>query len=174
MSTLLTTPAETAATTPGLGYATFHAGNFTFKREQYFAHILYPGGRHIMPIDEFLRALMRDVAWGFFYGTVNFDAVFGTVNHYGTVELYAGLFNAAYRQAGRPLLVDSGTYACHTQKKWRDYFRGTSAHNTVRVDMLDQSVSGGNFLWLEHARANVERFESSPERDTLIAVAHWL
>ena len=39
-----------------------------------------------MPIDAFLRALMRDVAWGFFYGTVNFDNVFGTVNHYGTVE----------------------------------------------------------------------------------------
>ncbi len=27
-----------------------------------------------MPVDAFLRALMRDVAWGFFYGTVNFDA----------------------------------------------------------------------------------------------------
>jgi len=52
---------------------------------------------HIMPIDNFLRALMRDVGWGFFYGTVNFDHVFGTVNHYGTVEMFAGLFNDAYR-----------------------------------------------------------------------------
>ena len=52
-----------------------------------------------MPIDAFLRALMRDVAWGFFYGTVNFDNVFGTVNHYGTVEMFIGLFNEAYRAA---------------------------------------------------------------------------
>ena len=54
-----------------------------------------------MPIDAFLRALMRDVGWGFFYGTVNFDNVFGTVNHYGTVEMFIGLFNDAYRQTNR-------------------------------------------------------------------------
>ena len=36
---------------------------------------------------------MRDVAWGFFYGTVNFDQVFGTVNYYGEVDMFAGKFN---------------------------------------------------------------------------------
>lgn len=52
---------------------------------------------------------------------------------------------------GRHILVDPGTYAYHTQKDWRAYFRGTSAHNTVRIDGLDQSVMGGNFMWLEKA-----------------------
>ena len=47
----------------------------------------------------FLRALQRDVAWGFFYGIVNFDAVFGTMNHYGNVDMFAGRFNDAYRRA---------------------------------------------------------------------------
>ena len=42
-----------------------------------------------------------DVAWGFFYGTVNFDSVFGTTNHYGEVVLFAGRFNDAFRNAGR-------------------------------------------------------------------------
>ena len=85
---------------------------------------------------------------------------------------------------GREILIDPGTYAYHTQKPWRDYFRGTSAHNTVRVDGVDQSVAGGNFLWLKHARATCERFESTPERDEWIAmhdgyqrlpdpVTHW-
>lgn len=54
---------------------------------------------------------------------------------------------------GQPVLVDPGTYAYHTQKKWRDYFRGTSAHNTLRIDGLDQSVIGGNFMWLDKAEA---------------------
>ena len=85
----------------GLGYKTHAIGGFKFERDEYFAHIFYPGGRHIMPIDAFLRALMRDVAWGFFYGTVNFDNVFGTVNHYGTVEMFIGLFNEAYRASNR-------------------------------------------------------------------------
>ena len=45
---------------------------------------------HTMDVGNFLRALMRDVAWGFFYGWVNFDDVIGTVNHYQSVDLYAG------------------------------------------------------------------------------------
>ena len=85
----------------GLGYKSHSIGGFKFERDEYFVHIFYPGGRHIMPIDAFLRALMRDVAWGFFYGTVNFDNVFGTVNHYGTVEMFIGLFNEAYRGSNR-------------------------------------------------------------------------
>src|SRR6478735_1264148 len=97
-ATLTTTPAPTIK---DLGYKTFSAGSFTFSRDEYFAHITYPGGRHIMPIEAFLRALMRDVAWGFFYGTVNFDNVFGTINHYGTVEMYIGLNNFAYRNSHR-------------------------------------------------------------------------
>ena len=52
-----------------------------------------------MSVDAFLRALQRDVAWDFFYGTVNFDGVFGTVNHYGNVDLFAGRYNDAYRKA---------------------------------------------------------------------------
>ena len=51
-----------------------------------------------MPVDLFLRAMMRDVAWGFFYGTVNFDDVFGTTNHYGNVDVFAGLYNSGYRK----------------------------------------------------------------------------
>lgn len=83
------------------GYRSFQAGSFTFKRDEYFARISWPGGTHVMPIDIYLRALMRDVAWGFFYGVVNFDDVVGTINHYGEVTLFAGRFNDGYRNGGR-------------------------------------------------------------------------
>jgi hypothetical protein len=53
-----------------------------------------------LPADAFLRALMRDVAWGFFYGWVNFDDVIGTRNLYGKVDLYAGAYNDALKKAG--------------------------------------------------------------------------
>ncbi|MGE0591739.1 MAG: hydroxyquinol 1,2-dioxygenase [Vicinamibacterales bacterium] len=98
MSTVSTV---TPAPEKSLGYQTFTISEFSFKRDESFAYILYPGGRHVMRIEDFLRALMRDVAWGFFYGTVNFDHVFGTVNHYGTVEMFVGLFNEAYRATNR-------------------------------------------------------------------------
>jgi len=99
--TMPATSGPTGAPVNDLGYKKFSIGEFTFERDEYFAHIFYPGSRHIMQIDAFLRALMRDVAWGFFYGTVNFDNVFGTVNHYGTVEMFVGLFNDAYRSTNR-------------------------------------------------------------------------
>jgi hypothetical protein len=66
---------------------------------------------------------------------------------------------------GREVLVDPGTYAYHGERRWREYFRGTSAHNTLRVDGADQSVPGGPFLWLEHARASCERFDTGVDRD---------
>jgi hypothetical protein len=71
--------------------------------------------------------------------------------------------------AGNSLLIDPGTYAFHTQKKWRDYFRGTSAHNTIRIDGMDQSESGGNFMWLRKAAVLCETWESNPTRDCLVA-----
>ena len=87
------------ATTQAAGYQTFTAGGFTFSRDEYFATITWPTGSHQIAIDQFLRSLQRDVAWGFFYGIVNFDSVFGTMNHYGNVDMFAGRFNEAYRKA---------------------------------------------------------------------------
>jgi hypothetical protein len=72
--------------------------------------------------------------------------------------------------SGRPMLVDPGTFAYHTQRLWRRYFKGTSAHNTVVVDDEDQSVFGGNFLWLQHANAQVESFTCTADTALLRAV----
>ncbi|MGH8707238.1 MAG: alginate lyase family protein [Burkholderiales bacterium] len=66
---------------------------------------------------------------------------------------------------GKEFLIDPGTYAYHTQDAWRGYFRGTAAHNTVRIDGLDQSEPGGNFMWLRKAAAGRSLWEPSDERD---------
>lgn len=97
-----------------LGYKDFQLGSFSFRRDEYFAHIGWKtrDGRplsHTMDVGAFLRALMRDVAWGFFYGGVNFDDVIGTVNHYKSVDLQAGAFNATMKQAGVDLLENFPT-----------------------------------------------------------------
>jgi hypothetical protein len=87
------------------GYQSFSLGGFSFRRDEYFAHIAWtttddrPMG-HTMDVGGFLRALMRDVAWDFFYGWVNFDDVFGTRNHYKSVDMYAGSCNGPMREAG--------------------------------------------------------------------------
>jgi Hydroquinone 1,2-dioxygenase large subunit N-terminal len=96
----MTATVDTTTSAPNSeGYREFTLGQFTFKRDEYFAYISWPTGSHIMSVDAFLRALQRDVAWNFFYGIVNFDGVFGTMNHYGTVDIFAGRYNDAYRKA---------------------------------------------------------------------------
>ena len=83
------------------GYKSFQAGDFKFRRDEYFVYVDTPDATHQMPADLYLRALMRDVAWGFFYGTVNFDQVFGTTNYYGEVDMFLGSTNEAYTKVGR-------------------------------------------------------------------------
>lgn len=71
--------------------------------------------------------------------------------------------------AGREFLVDPGTYAYQTKRKWRDYFRGTSAHNTLCVDGENQSLIGGSLLWLKQAATTREHWEMSAVRDRMVA-----
>jgi Hydroquinone 1,2-dioxygenase large subunit N-terminal len=98
------------------GYRVFTLGKFSFWRDEYYVHIEWPGGNHIAPVDRFLRALMRVVAWNFFYGIVNFDEVFGTANHYGTVDIFAGLYNPGYSSRNKHFVE------CHNSDEARTLF----------------------------------------------------
>jgi hypothetical protein len=60
---------------------------------------------------------------------------------------------------GQPVLIDPGTYTYYGEDRWRDYFRGTAAHNTVRIDGKDQSTFGGTFLAHRHAAAECDEWE---------------
>jgi hypothetical protein len=82
---------------------------------------------------------------------------------------HADALALALHVGGEPCLVDPGTYAYWCAPRWRAYFRGTSAHNTLRVDGEDQSVGGGPFLWLRKARTRIERMPASPAQFALTA-----
>ena len=64
---------------------------------------------------------------------------------------------------GREFLIDPGTFCYYANDVWRTYFRGTAAHNTVRIDGMDQSVAGGRFLWRYAAQCQVECAEDNEE-----------
>ena len=53
---------------------------------------------------------------------------------------------------GREFLIDPGTYAYHTQERWRQYFRGTAAHNT-RAHRRPRPVRAGRQLHVAEASA---------------------
>src|SRR5206468_10779111 len=66
---------------------------------------------------------------------------------------------------GLEFLIDPGTYAYHGGGEWRAYFRGTAAHNTLRIDGVDQSLPGGEFMWVKQARERCDTWESSDAAD---------
>ena len=65
---------------------------------------------------------------------------------------HADALSVEVRHDGVDILADPGTYCYHGEPGWRDWFRSTSAHNTVELDGQNQSQSGGPFLWTTQAR----------------------
>jgi hypothetical protein len=65
---------------------------------------------------------------------------------------HADALSVEVRYGGVDILADPGTFCYHGDPAWRSYFRSTIAHNTAEVGGRNQSVEGGPFLWLQHAR----------------------
>jgi len=78
---------------------------------------------------------------------------------------HADALNFTLNVKGKEIIIDPGTYAYHTQKEWREYFKGTAAHNTIRIDRESQSLSGGNFMWLKKAQARLLEYETNSNFD---------
>ncbi len=70
---------------------------------------------------------------------------------------------------GKPVLADSGTYL-YASAAWRDYFRGTAAHNTLCMEGVDSSTMSGHFSWSHKASATRTLIESGPDHWQIDAV----
>jgi hypothetical protein len=69
---------------------------------------------------------------------------------------------------GRRWLVDPGSYiylAPEPERHSRDQFRGTGAHNTLRVDNLDQAVPQGPFSWTSLPDVKADEWITGPRFD---------
>jgi hypothetical protein len=67
------------------------------------------------------------------------------VDNCGHAHADALSFELAVR--GETLLVDPGTYTYTGSQEMRDWFRGSSAHNTLTVDGQSSSTPSGPFSW---------------------------
>lgn len=60
---------------------------------------------------------------------------------------HADTLSIVVKRGGQEVLIDPGTYTYVADPEWRDRFRGTAAHNTVRIGGLDQAAPAGPFGW---------------------------
>lgn len=70
------------------------------------------------------------------------------------------------------ILVDTGTYT-YVDPEQRDHFRGSGAHNTVRIDGLDQAEPAGPFRWLTHPEVKVLEWTPGSSTDILEAECRY-
>jgi len=70
------------------------------------------------------------------------------------------------------LLVDSGTYT-YLDPEWRDRFRGSAAHNTIRIDHHDQATPTGPFGWAGRPDVRIVDWSSTEDRDSLTAECRY-
>ncbi len=59
------------------------------------------------------------------------------------------------RVDGVDVLADPGTYCYTGDDEARRYFRSTIGHNTLELGGVDQSTSGGPFMWTRHAASEL-------------------
>jgi len=84
----------------------------------------------------------------------------GGHSHSDTLSLVA-------RQGEREVLIDPGTYTYVAEPDWRAWFRGTAAHNTLRIDGRDQAAPAGPFRWTDPPRVAAGEWRSDARRDLI-------
>ena len=74
-----------------------------------------------------------------------------------------------YYRDSDPIFIDSGTYIYNINKKKRDYYRGTEAHNTLCYNKENQSEIKGPFLWGRKAMTTL--LNSSEDNSNIVIEA---
>jgi hypothetical protein len=77
---------------------------------------------------------------------------------------HAHALHFTLRHAGEEVLIDPGTYTYTSDPVWRDRFRGTAAHNTLRIDLRDQADPAGPFRWSNLPVSEILELQQQPWR----------
>lgn len=102
--------------------------------------------------------------------SVLFDA--GPFGPWSAGHSHADTLSLIVSAGSEEILSDPGTYT-YLDPEWRDAFRGTAAHNTIRIDQKDQATPAGPFRWLEKPEVCLVDFSSTPEQDYAVAVCRY-
>lgn len=93
----------------------------------------------------------------------------GPFGPWGSGHSHSDTLSIVARSGDREILIDPGTYTYVGDERQRNWFRGSSAHNTVRIDGADQATPAGPFRWTDQPAVRVHAWESNAAEDYLDA-----
>jgi hypothetical protein len=91
----------------------------------------------------------------------------------GAGHSHADALSFTLNQGQQNLLIDAGTFTYVGDAKWRDWFRGTAAHNTIRIGGLDQATPTGPFRWAGKPEVAINLWRTDPHQDFLDAACRY-
>jgi hypothetical protein len=77
------------------------------------------------------------------------------------------------RDGKEDILIDPGTYTYVSDPRWRNWFRGSAAHNIIRVDGRDQATPVNAFRWADPPRVELLAWETDGDRDYFDGVCSY-
>lgn len=92
----------------------------------------------------------------------------GTAGH-----SHSDTLSLVVRLGKEEILIDPGTYTYVADPQLRNWFRGSAAHNTVRVDGMDQAIPAGPFSWKGRPSVEVRQWLATPAHDFLDAACYY-
>lgn len=97
----------------------------------------------------------------------------GPFGYGGAGHSHSDSLSIVARRGAEEILIDPGTYTYVAEPAWRAWFRGSAAHNTVRVDGSDQAIPAGPFHWTRKPKTEVRAWISTAEYDFLDATCAY-
>jgi hypothetical protein len=96
----------------------------------------------------------------------------GPFGPWGSGHSHSDTLSLTVRVGEREILIDPGTYT-YTNPDWRNRFRGTAAHNTIRIDGADQAVPVDAFHWKGQPHVRIVRWETTTPEDRMEAECQY-
>ncbi len=102
-------------------------------------------------------------------GDVHIIVDAGPFGPWGSGHSHSDTLSLTVRKGDEDILIDPGTYTYVADPKERDWFRGSAAHNTIRIGERDQAVPAGPFRWIDQPKVKIEEWRTDAEQDFLAA-----
>jgi hypothetical protein len=91
----------------------------------------------------------------------------GSFGPWGSGHSHSDALSLVVRSGDHEILIDPGTYTYMGDE--RDWFRGSAAHNTIRIDGLDQATPVNAFRWSDQPKVSVHTWSTTGAEDFLDA-----
>lgn len=86
-----------------------------------------------------------------------------------TAQEHADALSVTLNVGGSPFLVDPGAVTYQSEIEWKKYFRNTLSHNTIKINLKNQSEATKSPPWFSHYKTTI--LETQSDKNSILIKA---